>query len=86
MTPHHPLLEAITDARFEDASKLLEELRMDSELKSQKPDEVLGLIESARINALVHRAHLMKSLVDLNARRLFMPEGERAGSTWYLEA
>jgi hypothetical protein len=86
MSLPHLLLQATANARFQDATKLLEELRTRSEPFSQRPDEILRLIESARVNAIVQRAHLMKSLADLDARRLFITEGERSGSTWSLEA
>jgi hypothetical protein len=81
----HPLLQAIANAQFEDASKLLDELRTPPKNLSENPAEILELIESARVNALVQRAHLMKSLADLDASRLFTREEERAGYTWSLD-
>jgi hypothetical protein len=83
--PSHPLLQAIANAQFEDASKLLEELCISAKSPSEQPAEILGLIELARVNALVRRAHLMKSLADLDASRLFTAEEGRAGHTWSLE-
>jgi hypothetical protein len=79
------LLDHVNSGDFTRAAAQLPQLQQAVEDGLFPRREALSLLRSAREAALVHRAHLLRSLAILEASRLFALETEQPDPAWLLE-